>query len=581
MKLQVGKLCDLNGSNMGKLFLYGALLLLILSIIFATASFFPVDATGTQSSFIIDDSFTLTPNETYRQGLGSFHGGENISISISSNGSGTFNFTLLTYGGPHYINSTNTGISYNFTTGADYYEAIFAANTTTTTNIQFQVSVQKAAVVYPFSWIATPAKVLFFSSAGVIVAILMLNHGGNTVSPPNSTSAMSFLSQKDRRRLQAILVVSLVFWFVLLAANTYQFATFENWYTDHARNPYSAQLFTKVGFSIFDTPLGKLSSNDFSFFKFVTWAEMPHLYPLGSVFLFLPFGWLLENGIAQTLVFKLEIALFLVVSHVCMYYFLKRFWTHNINFDFLKRPLKKDTGLVLKTVAVYLLYIVLVIYSANGMFDTVAFLFTLAAVAMFLEKRFDLFLLFGAISLTFKYQAGIFLLPLVLVSIVRLLQQNKPSILIRNKGVLAAVGLAAVNLFTAYLSFPFFAGAKPEFTMNGVNAFSPHAQISWMLQAFAVLLTLGVTLVCAVYLLNRSRIVSLFMVFSLLPCFTMPYFQSWYLPFFFVYLLFPKEKRALEVSVIWVVFMTLVLSFGGLSYNPMQLLDSIRRLLGI
>jgi hypothetical protein len=264
-----------------------------------------------------------------------------------------------------------------------------------------------------------------------------------------------------------------------------------------------------------------------------------------------------------------------------MYYFLKRYWTHEISLSFLKRPWNQNLSLALKALSVYLLYIVLVVYSANGMFDTVAFLFTLAAVGMFLEKRFDLFLLFGAVSLTFKYQAGIFLLPLVLVSLVQLLQQTKLSVLFRNKAVLAAVGLAAVNLFTAYLSFPFLAGTKPEFIMNGVNAFSPHAQVPWMLQAFAVLLTLFVTLVCAVYLLNRCRLVSLFMVFSLLPCFTMPYFQPWYLPFFFVYLLFPKEKRALEVTVIWVVFMAIVLAFGGLAYNPVTLLDNIRRVLGI
>ena len=568
-------------SGMGRFFLYGSLLLLVLSVVFAVVSFFPVAGVGKQTRIIIDDSFRLTPHETYRQGLGSFQGGENISISISNDGQGLFNFTLLTYGGPRYENVSTADISYNFTARADYYEAVFLTNSNAASEIHFEVVVQKNAVAYPFSWLGAPAKALFFSSVGTVVALLMLKYSFNKFSSATAKPAAPVLSQKNRRRLQIILAASLVFWFVLLAVNTYPLGTFENWYTDHARNPYSAELFTKVGFSIFDTPLGKLASSDGSFFKFVTWAEMPNLYPLGSVFLFLPFGWLLENGVAQTLVFKLEIALFLVVSHVCMYYFLKRFWNQEISLDFLKHFWNPEISFVLKTVSVYLLYIVLVVYSANGMFDTVAFLFTLAAVAMFLEKRFDLFLLFGAVSSTFKYQAGIFLFPLILVSLVQLFQQSKLSVIAKNKAVLGAVGLAAVSLFTAYLSFPFLVGAKPEFIMNGVNAFSPHAQIPWMLQAFTILLTLSVTLVCAVYLLNRSRIVSLFMVFSLLPCFTMPYFQSWYMPFFFGYLLFPKEKRALEVTVIWVVFMAIVLSFGGLAYNPVQLLDNIRRVLGI
>jgi len=95
------------------------------------------------------------------------------------------------------------------------------------------------------------------------------------------------------------------------------------------------------------------------------------------------------------------------------------------------------------------------------------------------------------------------------------------------------------------------------------------------------LLTILVTLVCAVYLLNRNRLVSSFMFFSLFPCLAMPYFQVWYLPYFFIYLLFPKEERTLEITVIWVVFMAIVLSFGGFAYNPLTLLENIRRMIGI
>jgi hypothetical protein len=71
------------------------------------------------------------------------------------------------------------------------------------------------------------------------------------------------------------------------------------------------------------------------------------------------------------------------------------------------------------------------------------------------------------------------------------------------------------------------------------------------------------------------------MVFSLLPCFTMPYFQAWYLPFFFVYPLFPQQRRALEVTMVWLIFMVVVLSFGGLAFNPLQFLDNLRKVLGI
>jgi len=580
LRLRRRALRNLNALTKSKFLIYGILLLLALSIALSVISFFPVDEAYTQKRIIIDSSFTLSPNETYRQGLGSFYGGENISIAISSNKSTSFNFTLLTYGEQQYNTTSTSDISYTFTAREDYYEAVFLAISTTTCNIIFQVSVSKNAVTYPFFWLMAPAKTLFFSSFGLALPLLMWKYGGDK---DNITTKRSdpVLSQKDRRRLQIAILASLVFWLVLLAVNIYPLASFEDWYTDHARNPYSAELFTKVGFSIFDQPLGGIASSDIAFFKFVTWADMPHLYPLGSVFLFLPFGWLLENGVSQMLVFKSEIALFILVSHSCIYYFLKRYWNHELSFATLKRPWNKNLNLALKALSVYLLYIALVVYSANGMFDSVAFLFTLVAVSMFSEKRFDLFLLLGAVSLTFKYQAGIFLFPLVLVSLAKLLQQNKLSFLLRNRAVLAAVGLVAVNSFTAYLSFPFLASAKPEFIMNGVNAFNPHAQIPWLLQSFAVLLTLGVTLVCAVYMLNRCRLVSFFMVFSLLPCFTLPYFQTWYMPFFFVYLLFPKGKHSLEVTVIWLVFIVIMLSFGGFAYNPLQLLDNIRRVLGL
>ncbi len=552
-----------------KLFLFAALLLLVLSVVLAVVSLFPVSGANSETRVIIDDSFTLTPKEIYRQGLGSFHGDENISIVISAEGYSPVNFTLLTYGGPRHSNLTTRDINYSFPAGADYYEAVFSANSTIDTSIHFSVSVQQLSTAYPYGWLNLPAKGLFlFSCVSVLLVLLLPKTNFKELSASLAKkSDAPLLSVKNRRILQVLLLLSLVFWLLLLAVNTYPLATFESWYTDSARHPYTANLFTKVGFSIFDTPLGQLSSSDSSVYKFVTWPEMPHLYPLGSVFLFLPFGWLLENGVvAQSLVFKMEMAFFLIIAHVCLYFFLKRFW-------------KQDMSSLLKALGVYILYIILIVYSADGQFDAVAFLFSLAAIAMFLDERYDFFLLFVAVSASFKYQAGIFLFPLIIVSLLKFLQQTKPIDILKNKAVLAAAGIAAVDLFTAYLSAPFLLGAKSEFIMNGVNAFSPHAQIPWGLQSFAVLLTLTVTLAAAVYLLDKSRVISLFAIFSLLPAFTMPYFQPWYLSFFFVYPLIPKQKRTLEVTMVWLIFMLIVLSFGGLSYNPVQILDNVRKVL--
>jgi hypothetical protein len=251
-----------------------------------------------------------------------------------------------------------------------------------------------------------------------------------------------------------------------------------------------------------------------------------------------------------------------------MFYFLERFWKQKM-FPFIK------------LLGIYTLYVALIVYSANGMFDSFAFLFSLIAFTMFVKDRYDYFLLFTAIAVTLKYQPGIFLLPLIALGVMKLFQRQSVSSLIRNKAVIAAAGLAVVNSFTAFLSAPFLVQASPEFVMNGVNAFSPHAQISWELQSFAVLLTLTVTLLTAIYLLNKNRLISLSAIFLLLPSFTMPYFQMWYLPSFFIYALIPKQQRTMEVTMIWLIFMMAVLSFGGLAFNPSQVLDNLKRMLNL
>jgi hypothetical protein len=566
----------------GKWLLFGSFLLLIVSVLLALVSLLPVTGVMRQSSIIIDNSFNLTSLETYRQGLGAFHGDENITLFVNQSGNNPVNFTLLTYTGVRYSNYSIPNINCSFPAGADYYEAVFTTSAATSATVHFQVIVEKPVVDFPFSWVCDSAKVLFILSLISLMLILLKPLFRAASLQRTAQPTWSRLERENLRYLQIAIAVSLVFWFILLAVNTYPLGTFENWYTDGARHPYTSVLFTKVGFSVFNTPLGSLSSADNSFYKFVTWSEMPHLYPIGSVFLFLPFGMLLEASIAQVLVFKLEIALFLIISHLCFYIFLKSFWRNELTLTakevYLKPFWKQELGFLLKAFGTYILYIILIVYAANGQFDSVAFLFTLMGIAMFLGERYDYFLLFVAISSSFKYQAGIFLFPLIMISLIRLYQKSKSFGFLRNKAVLSSIGIIGLGLFTAYLSAPSLVSARPELIMNGVNAFSQHAQISWPMQAFAVLLTLSVTLVFSGYLLNKNRLMSMVMLFSLLPAFTMPYFQPWYLPFFFVYPLIPQSKRSLEVTLMWLIFMLFVLSFGGLSYNPLAILDNVRRI---
>jgi hypothetical protein len=293
---------------------------------------------------------------------------------------------------------------------------------------------------------------------------------------------------------------------------------------------------------------------------------MPHLYPLGSIFLFLPFGVLLQNGFDAILVYKIEIAIFLVFAHICLYFFLKNF-------------LKKDLVWLLKALGVYIIYVTLVIYAADGMFDSVAFLFSLLALSMFMTERYDYFILLVAVSVFFKYQAGIFLLSLIIVGLMKLFEKNKLSNLLRNKAVVAGAALGFVSVFTATLSVPYLLAIGPQLIMNGINAFSPNSQVPWTLQSFSILLTLATTLAFAVYMLNKNSLLSLSALFMLLPSFMLPYFQNWYLPFIFIYVLIPQQKKELEVTMLWLIFMIVVLSFGGVSFNPLQIFGALKSLL--
>ena len=547
-------------------FLFFAVILLVLSVIFALVSLFPVATGEKQSTVLIDDTFNLSPNEVRRQGLGSFNGEEQeISVLVESSPVFLKNFSIITYNRVEYSSYSNEDIAFSFPVGADYYEAVFFSNDSNAGMIHFEVSVEHSEVTFPFSCLNAPAKIMFLVSLGLVMLyVLRLALSKQSLSFSNGASPL--LGQTGRRRLRALVLFSLVVWLILLAANSLPLGTFENWYTDHARHSYVSSLFFKDGFSVFDHPLGQLASQDNSYYKFVTWPEMPHVYPLGSILLFSPFGVMLQNGVDAVLVYKLEIALFLVIAHVCLYFFLNSYW-------------KKDMHMFLKLVGVYIIYVTLIIYAANGMFDSVPFLFAMLAMTMFLTERYDLFFLLIAVSLFFKYQTGLFLAPLMVVAFLKLYDKDRLTGLLRNKAVLGGIGFVVVSGVTAYLSAPSLLDTRTELVTNGINAFSTNTQISWSMQSFSVLLALVATLIFVFYMINKNSLLAFSTLFLLLPSFMLPYFQNWYFPFMFVYVLIPQRKNEVNATVIWLIFMIFVLSFGGAAFNPLELLEHFRVML--
>ena len=178
---------------------------------------------------------------------------------------------------------------------------------------------------YPYSWLNEPSKIVFVLSTGLTM-LLTLKMVFSSANLKSNMLSLPSLNKKNRRYLLTLLLLGLMIWLFLIAVNSNPLGTFENWYTDNARDTYASSLFLKDGFSVFNQPLGKLSNLDNSCYKFVTWPEMPHLYPLGSILLFLPFGFLLQKGFDPSMIYKVEIAIFLVFATVCVYFFLKNFW---------------------------------------------------------------------------------------------------------------------------------------------------------------------------------------------------------------------------------------------------------------
>jgi hypothetical protein len=534
-----------------------------LSVALGVAGNYTITTNQTETIVIIDDTFTLTQNTIRRQGIGACQDGENITVTVESPANFSKKFTIESYSGIRFENISDQNVNYSFTASQEYYEAVFYTQHLQATSVHFKVTTQQFQVNAPFSWVSQPAKGLFMASLALAMIIILKQILKHRTANAATKPSLPFISSSNRHRIIGLLMLSLILWLALVALNGNPLGTLENWYTDHARHSYVSSLFLKDGFAVFSHPLDTLASQDSSVYKFITWPEMPHLYPLGSIILFLPFSALLQTGATPILIYKLEIATFLVIAHICLYFFLKVF-------------LKRELEVSWKIVGVYIIYMALTVYAADGMFDSVAFIFSLFAVTMLLSERYDAFFVLIAASVFVKYQTGIFLLPLMVVGIFRLLQTEKFTNLIRNKSSILGFILFAVSLSTAYLSAPYLMQTRPELIMNGVTAFSQSAQVPWVVQSLAVLLTLTATLSYVFYMRNRNLLLSLSALFLLFPSYTLPYFQNWYIPFIFIYILIPETKRDIKVTILWLIFMIAVLSFGGSAFDPSRIIDNIR-----
>ena len=79
-----------------KILLLVTIVLLVLSLVLSVLSLFPILTEKSEKTSLFNDSFRLSQNEVYRKGIGTFKGGENISVRVESSTSFSKNFSIVT-----------------------------------------------------------------------------------------------------------------------------------------------------------------------------------------------------------------------------------------------------------------------------------------------------------------------------------------------------------------------------------------------------------------------------------------------------------------------------------------------------
>ena len=164
----------MRGRDTAKILLLVTIIFLLLSLVLSVLSLFPVVTEKSEKISLFNDSFRLSQNEVYRKGIGTFQGGENISVRVESSISFSKNFSIVTStNSSFYVNSSNLNVAYSFIADPDYYEAIFYSSSPNANWVNFQVTAEKPQILHPYSWITTPAKIMFLISLGASMLIII------------------------------------------------------------------------------------------------------------------------------------------------------------------------------------------------------------------------------------------------------------------------------------------------------------------------------------------------------------------------------------------------------------------------
>lgn len=343
--------------------------------------------------------------------------------------------------------------------------------------------------------------------------------------------------------LKILLIASFVFWGLILYFNPYSFADLEKHYTDHMRHEYASWLFLNVGFKVFNTPIGVLSSQVPSLNPHPTWPMHPSIYPLGNILYFIPFGILSNLGIINDItVHKLMILSFLTGAHLAVYYFVKELKRIGYNFR-----------LFLMILLTSIFYTHIVFWSLNGFYDVVAILLIILSIKYYKEGSSlkSIVILTGSFFLHYR---SIFYLPLWICLFVKILLQYKDNIWSQfthfNKVSLSFlwfISVASLDFYTVYLSFVDKKLVIPiEWQSSIINIYNGRVDAQILLITFSAMIFF-------ILLKRKSYITVSTMLLCLFYVLLTPQWVLWHHLFFFPALLLPSNQPSVEIASFWLL----------------------------
>jgi hypothetical protein len=312
-----------------------------------------------------------------------------------------------------------------------------------------------------------------------------------------------FLSPEYKKRAFAWLAVAVVLVVPLFKVPRYSVAPL---YTDHMRHAYAAWALLNIGPEVFTTPISQWNFG--ASHPFVSWPTLPHLYPIGSLVLFMPFGVTINLGLVpEPLVNISMVMLFGVFGVVASW--------------LLYQTLRDSYEPILLGIVLLMVVPSYVFWGLNGFFDTIAVALALYGVRGYWRGNngSSMLALVGALSLHYRLW---YLGPLALVVAWRYWRTYDGLLDWR----LALVGvLGAGSLASFFLTLPGLLALSKSPLVHK----NPLGLTDDITPLTLLALGIAVALLAVVYRYETNPIILVSLTLAVISVFTFTQWMPWYL----------------------------------------------------